>query len=269
MLFPNRILASGILVYNISMNILSQISPSLLSGQIERIAIGSHWIASIIQTEKGRACGLASTPTKSFVTDDEQRARLAGLVGRNANDELPALIQTDDLLQRGIGLATLNALLPKDGAENWTDRNAGDVIIERGRDKHVALVGHFPFVPEVREKVGKLSVLELNPREGDLPASEAPNIIPQADILAVTSMAFVNNTMDSLLALCRPETYVIVIGPSTPLTPHLFDVGVNMLCGSIVEEIDPVVESVLAGDGFRQIKKKGVRLVTLEAGNNS
>ena len=249
------------------MNILSQIAPSLLSGQIERIAIGSHWIASIIQTEKGCTCGLASTPTKSFVMDGEQRARLVGLVGRNTNNELLPLLEADDLLQRGIGLASLNALLPKGGSENWTDRNAGDVIIQRGCDKHVALVGHFPFVLEVREKVGKLSVLELNPREGDLPASEAPNIIPQADILAVTSMAFVNNTMDGLLALCRSETYVMVIGPSTPLSPLLFDVGVNMLCGSIVEQIDPVVESVLAGAGFRQIKKKGVRLVTLEAGD--
>lgn len=177
-----------------------------------------------------------------------------------------ALLQADDLLQRGIALATINALLPKEGAETWGDVNASDVIIQRGRGKHVALVGHFPFVSEVREKVGQLSVLELNPREGDLLACEAPNIIPHVDILAVTSMAFVNKTMDGLLALCRPETYVIVIGPSTPLTSLLFDVGVNMLCGSIIENIDTVVESVLAGNGFRQIKKQGVRLVTLAAG---
>ena len=161
--------------------------------------------------------------------------------------------------------ASANALLPKDGHENWRNLNAGEVIIQQGRGKHVALVGHFPFVPEVREQVGRLSVLELNPQEGDLPASEAPNIIPNADILAVTSMAFVNKTMDGLLALCRPETYIIVIGPSTPLTPRLFEAGADMLCGSIIEQIDPVVESILAGDGFRKIKKKGVRLVTLQA----
>ncbi len=248
------------------MDILLKIIPSLPAGEIEKIAVGSHWIASVLCTERGRTCGLSSTPIKGFAVDGKIRSLLDNFVGVNANELLPSLLNGADLLQRGIGLATLNALLPKDGSENWIDRNAGDVIIQRGRGKHVALVGHFPFVPDVREKVGKLSVLELRPQEGDLPASEAPNIIPQADILAVTSMAFVNKTMDGLLALCRPETYIIVIGPSTPLTARLFDVGVNMLCGSIVEEIDPVVESVLAGDGFRQIKKKGVRLVTLETG---
>ncbi len=58
-----------------------------------------------------------------------------------------------------------------------------------------------------------------------------------------------------------------MIGPSTPLTHYLFNAGANMLCGSIVENIDVVVEGVLAGEGFRQIKKRGVRLVTLESAN--
>ncbi len=246
------------------MNILLQIIPSLPAGEIEKITVGSHWIASVVHTERGRTCGLSSTPVKGFGVDGKTQSLLEGFAGKNANELLPALLDGADLLQRGIGLATLNALLPKDGSENWRNRNAGEVIIQRGRGKHVALVGHFPFVTEVRAQVGRLSVLELNPQEGDLPASEAPHIIPQADILAVTSMAFVNKTMDGLLALCKPETYVIVIGPSTPLSAHLFNVGVNMLCGSIVENIDAVVEDVLAGEGFRQIKKKGVRLVTME-----
>jgi len=246
-------------------NILSQLTPILPIGEIEKIIVGTRWIASVLHTSKGRTCGLSSTPVKGFVPDDETQAQLDALQKKNAKSALPALLESKNRLERGIGLATLNALLPKDGAENWKNINAGEVIIQHGRGKHVALVGHFPFVPQVREQVGRLSVLELNPQEGDLPASEAPKIIPNANILAVTSMAFVNETMDGLLALCRPETYVIVIGPSTPLTPQLFKVGANMLCGSIVENIDGVVESVIAGDGFRQIKKKGVRLVTLQA----
>lgn len=247
------------------MDILLKIAKKLPPGKIEKIALGSHWIAAVVQGEQGRACGLASPPLKNVVPSEEQCAQVDAWVGKNANSALDSLLQSGDLLARGIALAMINALLPKAGNEHWVDINAGDAIIEHGQGKHVALVGHFPFVPDVREQVGELSVLELNPREGDLPASEAPNIIPDADILAVTSMAFVNKTMHGLLSLCRPETYVIVIGPSTPLAPQLFAVGANMLCGSIVADVDAVVESVLAGDGFRQIKRKGVRLVTLSA----
>jgi len=125
-------------------------------------------------------------------------------------------------------------------------------------------VGHFPFVPDLREQVGTLHVLELRPQEGDLHASEAPHILPQADVVAITSMAFVNGTIDGLLSLCSSDAYVIVLGPSTPLSPLLFEHGINMLCGSIVEIIDPVLDSIRSGNGFRQIKRHGVRLVTIE-----
>ena len=144
------------------------------------------------------------------------------------------------------------------------ERNAGDVLAQKGKGKQVALVGHFPFVPELREQVGKLNVLELRPQDGDLHASEAPRIIPQSDVVAITSMAFVNGTMDGLLKLCPPEAYVIVLGPSTPLSPLLFAHGMDMLCGSIVDVIDPVLDSILADNGFQQIKRHGVRLVTIE-----
>jgi uncharacterized protein (DUF4213/DUF364 family) len=67
-----------------------------------------------------------------------------------------------------------------------------------------------------------------------------------------------------LLALCPPTAYVIVLGPSTPLSPLLFNHGIHMLCGSIVEKIDPVLDGILTGKGFRQIRPRGVRLVTVE-----
>jgi len=67
-----------------------------------------------------------------------------------------------------------------------------------------------------------------------------------------------------LLSLCSPDAYVIMLGPSTPLSPLLFAHGIDMLCGSIVERIDPVLDGIISGNGFRQIKPLGVRLVTME-----
>ena len=70
--------------------------------------------------------------------------------------------------------------------------------------------------------------------------------------------------MDGLLGLCSLDAYVIVLGPSTPLSPLLFTHGIDMLCGSIVDVIDPVLDGILAGDGFQQVRRHGVRLVTIE-----
>jgi len=168
-------------------------------------------------------------------------------------------------------MATINALLSLDSASSpqaqekaWVDLNAGEVIATRGAGKHVALVGHFPFIPQVRERVGRLSVLELRPHDQDLPASAASEVIPQADVVALTSMTLLNRTFDGLMALCRPDALVLLLGPTTPLSPLLFDHGVHILSGSVVEDIDAVLQSVGQGASFRQIHRAGVRLVTMK-----
>ena len=244
------------------MNMLSEISAQLVDAKVEQICVGTHWTAVVVEREGELCCGLASNPVKG----EEARQGLEPVVAELKTKpaiELCALAVDHPVPLTSIGLAAINALLPNQ-PERWVEKNAGDVIAEKGQGKRVALVGHFPFVPYLREQVGHLDVLELRPREGDLNADMAPKVIPQADVVAITSMAFVNGTMEGLLALCAPEAYVIVLGPSTPLSPILFDAGADVICGSYVESIDPVVESILAGDSFRQVKKQGVRLVTIE-----
>jgi uncharacterized protein (DUF4213/DUF364 family) len=68
------------------------------------------------------------------------------------------------------------------------------------------------------------------------------------------------------MALCRPKALVLVLGPSTPLSPVLFDHGVDILSGSVVEDIDSVLRAVSQGANFRQIHQQGVRLVTMQKG---
>lgn len=58
--------------------------------------------------------------------------------------------------------------------------NAEDVIAELGAGKRVALIGHFPFVPRLRERVGTVWVLEQEPRGEDLPAGAAREVVPAA-----------------------------------------------------------------------------------------
>ena len=55
----------------------------------------------------------------------------------------------------------------------------------------------------------------------------------------------------------------MMLGPTTPLSPVLFDYGVDLLCGSVVEQIEHVLQAVDEGKPFRQIHSLGVRLVTI------
>jgi len=244
------------------MSLLQEISAFLLDGKVETICVGEHWTAVVVQLGGERHCGLASNPINGFQMDDPLRATLANLK-KQPSRELCDLATGHTPPFTSVGLAAINALLPRQ-PERWVERNASQVISSKGRGKKVALVGHFPFVTELQKQVSDLHVLELRPKTGDLHASQAPSLLPTADLVAITSMAFVNGTMEGLLALCSPSAYVIVLGPSTPLSPLLFAHGIDMLCGSIVDQIDPVLEGIITGNGFRQIRPRGVRLVTVE-----
>jgi uncharacterized protein (DUF4213/DUF364 family) len=96
-----------------------------------------------------------------------------------------------------------------------------------------------------------------------LPVSAAEIVIPEAQVVAITGMTLLNHTFEELLSLCDPDAYVILLGPSVPLSPVLFDWGVDILCGSVVTAFDEVLAAVRQGANFRQVHRAGARLVTI------
>ena len=234
---------------------------TLDEGRIHEVLIGVHWTAVVAEVDGERRCGLASTvhTTHDHKTDD---VPAAGCLQAQGARELAALIYSRQPLLASVGLATINALLTPPQNELVT-MNAEDVIAGYGAGKKVALVGHFPFVPRLLHQVGKLSVLEQHPRPGDLPAIAAPSILTNAEVVALTSMTIHNHTLPDLLSYSNPQALVILLGPSTPLTPVLFDEGIDILCGSVVTDIDAVMRVVAQGGNFRQVHRAGVRTVTL------
>ena len=137
-------------------------------------------------------------------------------------------------------------------------------MAERGRGRKVAVVGHFPFVERVRQAADECWVLELDPRPGDVPAERAAELLPQADVVALTGTSLINHTFGDLIALCRPDAFVLLLGASAPLTPVLFDAGVSAVSGTRVIDPERVLQAVGQGATFRQIKRGGgVRLLTI------
>ncbi len=206
-------------------------------------------------------CGLASTLRGTHqhgIPIVPQAGSLETLSGL----ELAALIQSEQPTLVSVGMAAVNALLPRQPA-SWVDLNAEDVIASHGEGKSVALIGHFPFVERLSAKVGKLTVMELDPQPSDLPVSAATEVLPQAQVVAITGMTLLNHSLDVLSDLCTSDALVILLGPSVPLDPVLFEHGVDILCGSIVTDVNNVLAAVQQGANFRQVHRAGVRLVSV------
>lgn len=241
--------------------LIHQVAHRAELARVHDIRIGAYWTCVAFTVGDQRCAGLSSTLGGS--PDDHGGSfpvSQAGQLHTLSPSDLLSLAKSPSLTEASVGLASINALLEVD-LTHCEDLNAADVLAERGAGKTIAVVGHFPFIKRLRTLAQQLWVLELNPREGDLPADAASTVIPQADVVAITGTSLLNGTFESLAAMCHPDAYVVLLGATTPLTPVLFDYGVDVLSGTCVADVDTVMHAVSQGATFRQIK--GKRLLTM------
>lgn len=236
-------------------NILDTLPKQIIP--VRKVIIGVHW--TLVSS---KYCGLGSTLVGEGPHGHSQ-VRDVGVLHQKSAQELAHWILSDNLLEASVGIAALNSLIEVD--ENQLEQvNAADVIARESRDKNLVVVGHFPFVDRVKTLAKNCWVIEKRPFGDDFPEVASQEFIPQADVIAITGTAFINHSMAGLLSLCRPESLVMVLGPSTPLSPLLFNYGISFLSGSRVIDEDAALITIQQGASFPQVN--GVQLVTISKG---
>ena len=242
--------------------LIAQVAGRAVDMKSVDIVTGTHWTLVVLEDQWGLRGGLASA------LDDSTKHHHGGTppvkdAGRLLTypvSDLLNLILSDRIAEVSIGFATLNALLDVD-MTLCSEVNALDSIMKRGSRRDIAVVGHFPFVPRLSKVAKTLWVLERNPQGDDLPASRAADILPRADVVAITGTTLANGTFDGLITHCKKDAYVVVLGATTPLSPILLETGVNAIAGTVV--IDPMMVRLAVSQGatFRQIKGKRMLLM--------
>ncbi len=222
------------------------------------LRVGPFWV--VVRTSLGT--GMASALRSEDHLHGSQPIVSAGGLHRQTPLELTELLRSDSPPESAIGLAAVNALLgPTVG--NLRDEKAVAILSERGRGQKVAMIGRFPFADALREDCDQLWVFErgLNRRQEDFGEEAMEQLLPQADVVAVTATTLLNRTLPTVLAGVRPDAFVMLLGPSTPLTPALFRFGFDVLCGTVVDDPEAVLRAVEQGAVTSQIT--GVRRVCL------
>ncbi len=244
------------------MNVIDDLLASLQTlpdRPVKRVLVGLYWTAV-----QGSALGLAATQADATCCEAHDIAGV-GRLHEQSTHTLAALARSDQPVEAGIGLAAINSSMQVN-ALTGIELNARDLLLDRARGRRVALIGHFPFADELRRVASALWILELNPGPGDLPAAAAPEWIPQADVVGLTASTLSNGTFDGLSKLFPPRALVVMMGPSTPLSPVLFEHGVQILAGAIVDDPATVIHYVEQATSLHRIP--GLRRVTLSRSPN-
>lgn len=221
------------------------------------IVRGIYWTSVV-----SRFCGLSSTMLRDH-THDHTDSEPILLTDKTAS-ELAQLCFSDDVGAASLGLAAINSLIPVD-LSRCMGANGGDILAEKGTGKNVTIVGHFPFVDDLKKVAKNLWVIEKWQKPGDYPEEDSVRYLPQSDVIAISGTTLINHTLEGLLSLCPKSSFTMLLGPTTPLTPVLFDCGIDMISGTVVIDPQLALTCIKQGSNFRQIKRSGaIKLLVME-----
>lgn len=220
---------------------------------IRRVLAGVHWTAV-----SSRGCGMASTVMETK-PHGEDKVKDAGELNSKTALELAHYIYSENTLEASIGFAALNSLIDPPIKE-LVEINAFKYLIDKGAGKHVAVFGHFPYLDELRSSASQLIVFELAPGAGEHNLNEVPKLLPDAEIVAITSNSLINHTLAEILPHIKSSAFTALVGPSTPLSSVLFNYGIRMLSGVQVVDETALYQCISQAAIFRQTR--GAKLVT-------
>jgi uncharacterized protein (DUF4213/DUF364 family) len=214
------------------------------------VRVGPFW--TVVSTSVGT--GLASTLAGEAQPHEGPPVEGAGNLCKRTPLELARLLASSSPTEAAVGLAAVNALLgfPEGRV---TPEKAVDILRHRALGKRVAMIGRFPFADSLRSSCDELWVFERGRRlrPGDRAVDEMPELLPQADIVAITATTLLNDTLAEVLAQVGERAWTMMLGPSTPMARSLLDRGFDALCGTVVEDAEQVLRVASEGGVTRQI----------------
>jgi uncharacterized protein len=165
-------------------------------------------------------------------------------------------------LVRTLKIAVLNAVSTRIIERNnyKVIRNTDPIdLLDLSGQKTITMVGAFQsYIKKISETKNKLSVLEFNEnallaehRHYYVPAVKFTEILPVSDIVIITGLTLVNETIDNLLAHCRPDSRIVITGPSSSMIPDIFfKQNVSILGGIRInkpEQVFPLISQGATG----------------------
>jgi len=231
---------------------------NLLSGmhrpqeQIESIVAGAAFVAVRSASRVGIASTLGAAPGSG------ERERMRKLPGSTLREAAGLLLEQSQPFMLSLGLAALNCSLDPPACERGVD--ALDILAQKGRGAEVALVGHFPFTERLRREAGRLHLLELRDVPGRTPPEDWDRVLGRCRVAGVTATALLTRSLAYFLNRAG-QGYVVILGPSTPLAPVLFEQGASALAGSLITDPSSVLRGIEQGGCYRDLKKLGMEQI--------
>jgi uncharacterized protein (DUF4213/DUF364 family) len=221
-------------------------------GDALQVIVGLNW--TLVVGPDG--AGLSHTPARG--TEGCRSLPHPGTYAGRSLAELAGLWGAQNVFEHAIAVAAVNAHWNRYELEG--ERANGLDLIENHGERTV-MIGRFPGIAE---RWPGIAVVEREPRAGEYPETALPDLLAQAKFVAVTASAIVNGSMPGILAMSKGAK-VLVVGPSTPLAPPLYEHGIDILSGYVARDVPGIARAINEGASVAAIRPFG-RYVTIRRG---
>lgn len=259
--------------------VLEILGPGLDEIKVERVVFGLFFSGVKLSDGSG---GLAFTPIKEIpqAVCCPSSAQAMPLSGRLLERPIRRYLEdlgSANILNKTLALAVLNALSfsawqarPARGYEIIQGRDAFDEAVIPPDGQTVVIGALAPMLRRLLKLGADFKVLEQDPATLKpaelahyLPAERAAEVLPRAQLLVITGVTILNDTLPELLKMARPGVEIIVTGPTASMLPEaFFERGVSCLGGIMVTKPDELLDLIgQAGSGYHFFGKSAERLI--------
>ncbi len=210
--------------------------------QIEDIHLFQHWVV----VKAGRYEMSTRFSAVSGLTEN-QDTWLGDLIGRKAAEIAQEYLASTDVLRIAVGMACLKCVIPQVPA--FSGSSALDRFSEATKTRPSCFIGHFHDAEKWRDEGRPVSIVELLPRTGDIHWDDSHAVLSRAEFVFMTGLTLVNNTFGEVVRRTPNATIRVIMGPTVPLAPCLFRLGLHWLGASRIKDAQKVLHYFGMGGG--------------------
>lgn len=163
-----------------------------------------------------------------------QNSYLGDQLGRPVTEIAERFADSDDALRLGLIKACLNASLPV--PEGVFEANAVDPFAEMIKYCRSCFIGHFNQAEIWRDQGYPVTIIELQPRPGDIHWNDSKSALHDAEIVFITGLTLINGTFLEVLNRTPRAKYRVLLGPTVPCSPLFFDYGIHLIGSTLISD---------------------------------
>jgi uncharacterized protein len=188
---------------------------------IEEIHLFQHWVV----VKAGRwEMSTRFSPTLGLV-ENPQDTWLGDLIGARAAAIAREYLASNEVLRIAVGMACLKCVIPF--VTECYENSAMDHFSEHTKTLPSCFIGHFQDAATWRDEGRPVSIIELFPRAGDIHWDDSRDVLAKAELVFMTGLTLVNGTFGEVVRRTPRASCRVIMGPTVPLTPALFRLGVH------------------------------------------